>query len=107
LDEPAAAVWPWLAQTGPSPRGGAYTYDWIENVLGLDKRSVDRILPSFQHPEIGDRPATARTGCGSNGSAAARTHRNDPSAEQPSIETRRIAPIVIAAISKVTRIERR
>lgn len=47
-------MWPWLAQTGPSPRGGAYTYDWIENVLGLDMRSVDRALPGFQHPEIGD-----------------------------------------------------
>lgn len=23
-------------------------------MLGLDKRSVDRALPSFQHPEIGD-----------------------------------------------------
>ena len=46
----AAAVWPWLAQMGPSPRGGAYTYDWIENLLGLDMHSVDRVLPEFQHP---------------------------------------------------------
>jgi hypothetical protein len=51
---PAAAVWPWLAQMGPSPRGGAYTYDWIENLLGLKMHSVDRIIPEFQHPEIGD-----------------------------------------------------
>jgi hypothetical protein len=51
---PAAAVWPWLAQLGPSPRGGAYTYDWIENLLGLDMHSVDRVLPEFQHPEVGD-----------------------------------------------------
>src|SRR5438045_7899242 len=35
IDAPAASVWPWLAQLGPSPRGGAYTYDWIENLLGL------------------------------------------------------------------------
>jgi hypothetical protein len=27
IDRPAASVWPWLAQMGPSPRGGAYTYD--------------------------------------------------------------------------------
>jgi hypothetical protein len=54
IDAPAAAVWPWLAQMGPSPRGGAYTYDWIENVLGLDMHSVDRVLPEFQHPEVGD-----------------------------------------------------
>ena len=36
---PAADVWPWLAQMGPAPRGGAYTYDWIENLLGLDMRN--------------------------------------------------------------------
>jgi len=54
IDAPAAAVWPWLAQMGPSPRGGAYTYDWIENLLGLEMHSVDRVLPEFQHPEVGD-----------------------------------------------------
>jgi hypothetical protein len=32
----------------------AYTYDWIENLLGLNMRSVDRVLPEFQHPAIGD-----------------------------------------------------
>ena len=54
IDAPAAAVWPWLAQMGPAPRGGAYTYDWIENLLGLDMHSVDHVLPEFQHPEVGD-----------------------------------------------------
>ncbi len=54
IDAPAAAVWPWLAQMGPGPRGGAYTYDWIENLLGLDMHSVDRVLPEFQHPQLGD-----------------------------------------------------
>ena len=51
---PPAAVWPWLAQMGPSPRGGAYTYDWIENMLGLDMHSTDRVLPEFQHPKVGE-----------------------------------------------------
>ncbi len=51
---PPAAVWPWIAQMGPAPRGGAYTFDWIENLLGLGMHSVDRVLPEFQHPEIGD-----------------------------------------------------
>lgn len=51
---PTSAVWPWLAQMGPSPRGGAYTYDWIENVLGLNMHSTDRVLEEFQHPQIGD-----------------------------------------------------
>ena len=54
IDASPARVWPWIAQMGPAPRGGAYTYDWIENVLGLDMHSVDRVLPEFQHPEIGD-----------------------------------------------------
>jgi hypothetical protein len=54
IDAPTASVWPWLAQMGPSPRGGAYTYDWIENLLGLDMHSVDRVLADFQHPAIGD-----------------------------------------------------
>jgi hypothetical protein len=54
IDAPPAAIWPWIAQMGPSPRGGAYTYDWIENLLGLDMHSVDRVLPEFQHPEAGD-----------------------------------------------------
>ena len=54
IDAPATSVWPWLAQMGPSPRGGAYTYDRIENLLGLDMHSVDRVLAEFQHPEVGD-----------------------------------------------------
>jgi len=54
IEAPASAVWPWIAQMGPAPRGGAYTYDWIENLLGLDMHSVDRVLPEFQHPQIGD-----------------------------------------------------
>lgn len=54
IDAPASAVWPWLVQMGPPPRGGAYTYDWIENLLGLDMHSVDQVLPEFQHPHVGD-----------------------------------------------------
>ena len=54
VDAPPGAVWPWIAQMGPSPRGGAYTYDWIENLLGLNMHSVDRVLPEFQHPKVGD-----------------------------------------------------
>ena len=54
IDAPASAVWPWIAQMGPAPRGGAYTYDWIENLLGLDMHSSDRVLPDYQHPQVGD-----------------------------------------------------
>ncbi len=54
IDATPTAVWPWIAQMGPSPRGGAYTYDWIENLLGLNMHSVDHVLPEFQHPQVGD-----------------------------------------------------
>jgi hypothetical protein len=54
IDAPRSAVWPWIAQMGPSPRGGAYTYDWIENLLGLNMHSTDRVLPEYQHPQVGE-----------------------------------------------------
>lgn len=61
IDAPASAVWPWIAQMGPAPRGGAYTYDWIENLLGLNMHSIDRVLPDFQHPQIGDTIALGKS----------------------------------------------
>ena len=54
IDAPPSAVWPWIAQMGPAPRGGAYTYDWIENLLALNMHSTDRVMPEFQHPEVDD-----------------------------------------------------
>ncbi|MDQ7911468.1 SRPBCC family protein [Phytohabitans sp. ZYX-F-186] len=53
VDAPPAAIWPWLVQMG-SGRGGAYTYDWIENLFGLDMHSADRILPEYQDLKVGD-----------------------------------------------------
>jgi hypothetical protein len=50
---PPASVWPWLVQMG-SGRGGAYTYDWIENLFDLDMHSADTILPEFQDLAVGD-----------------------------------------------------
>lgn len=61
VDAPPSAVWPWIAQMGPRPRGGVYTYDWIENLLGLDIHTVDHVMPEYQHPEAGDE-----IGLGSN-----------------------------------------
>lgn len=57
IDAPAAAVWPWIVQVGPAPRGGAYTYDWIENALGLDMHSADHVIEEFQRPRLGERIA--------------------------------------------------
>jgi hypothetical protein len=60
---PAAAIWPWLVQMGPG-RGGAYTYDWIENLFGLDMHSADRIHEEWQDLEVGDvlRSGSGRLG---------------------------------------------
>ncbi|MBM3155908.1 MAG: hypothetical protein FJ004_01315 [Chloroflexi bacterium] len=50
----ATDVWPWLVQMGYR-RGGMYSYDRIDRILGiLDAPSADRIIPEFQHLEVGD-----------------------------------------------------
>ena len=49
IDAPPGAVWPWLAQMGYE-RGGWYSYDQLDN----RGRSLDTILPAFQHPQVGD-----------------------------------------------------
>jgi hypothetical protein len=50
----AADIWPWLIQMGYR-RGGMYSYDRIDMLLGiLDAPSANRIIPEFQHLEVGD-----------------------------------------------------
>ena len=61
IDAPASLIWPWLVQLGPG-RGGAYTYDWIENLLGLGMHSADEILPQFQDLKVGDVQRLGRNG---------------------------------------------
>ena len=56
-------VWPWLVQLGQG-RGGFYSHDWIENLIGLQIHSADRILAEHQRLEIGDRVALAPDGSG-------------------------------------------
>jgi hypothetical protein len=63
IEAPASAIWPWLVQMG-SGRAGAYTYDWIENLLGLDMHSADQILPQFQDLKAGDVLPAGSTGPG-------------------------------------------
>ncbi|GIF01780.1 SRPBCC family protein [Paractinoplanes rishiriensis] len=53
IEAAPATVWPWLVQMG-SGRGGAYAFDWLENLLGLDMHSADEILPEFQCLAVGD-----------------------------------------------------
>lgn len=49
----AAQVWPWLAQLGQG-RGGFYSYDRLENLVGRGIHSADRVVPKWQSIEVGD-----------------------------------------------------
>jgi hypothetical protein len=53
MDAPSAAVWPWFAQMGQG-RGGLYSYDGLENLVGCDLHSADEILPEHQQLAAGD-----------------------------------------------------
>lgn len=53
IDAPPEDVWPWLVQLGQG-RGGFYSYDWIERLVGAEIRNVDRIVPELQDLEAGD-----------------------------------------------------
>jgi len=62
ISAPPSCVWPWLVQMG-SGRAGCYSYDWIENLFGLDMHSAEVILPQFQNIVPGDEfPIGGRRG---------------------------------------------
>ena len=46
-------VWPWIAQLGQG-RGGFYSYDSLENLVGCRIHSADRIVPEWQDMRVGD-----------------------------------------------------
>jgi hypothetical protein len=50
VDAPAAHVWPWVAQIG-ADRGGFYSYQWLENLVGCRLRNAETV-----HPEWAARP---------------------------------------------------
>ncbi len=54
IDAPVEDVWPWLAQMGELPRGGFYSYEWIERLLGMRVKNASRVLPEYQAPHSGD-----------------------------------------------------
>ncbi len=53
VQAPAERVWPWIAQLGQG-RGGFYSYDALENLVGCDIHSAEHIEPAWQHPQVGD-----------------------------------------------------
>lgn len=47
-------VWPWIAQLGQG-RGGFYSYDFLENLVGCDIHSADRVVREWQAVDVGDQ----------------------------------------------------
>ncbi|KAB1189256.1 hypothetical protein GJR98_09695 [Haloferax sp. MBLA0077] len=53
IDAPPEEIWPWLRQLGQG-RGGFYSYEWAENLVGLDIHNADELIPEYQDLDIGD-----------------------------------------------------
>jgi hypothetical protein len=53
IDAPAERVWPWVAQLGQG-RGGFYSFELLEDLIGCRITNADTILPEHQHPSVGD-----------------------------------------------------
>ncbi len=50
---PLENIWRWLIQIGQG-RGGFYSYEWLENIVGCVIHNADRILPEHQTLKVGD-----------------------------------------------------
>jgi hypothetical protein len=46
-------VWPWIAQLGQG-RGGFYSYDFLEDLVGCDIHSAERVVAEWQSIDVGD-----------------------------------------------------
>ena len=53
INAPVDYVWPWVVQMGKS-RGGFYSYEALENLIGLDIYNTEEILEEYQDPKVGD-----------------------------------------------------
>lgn len=51
---PLTAVWPWVAQLGQD-RGGFYSFDLLENLVGCEMPTRDALRPDKQAWMLGDR----------------------------------------------------
>jgi hypothetical protein len=63
IDAGPDEVWPWLVQIGQG-RGGFYSYDLLENAMGLDIQSTGQILPQYQSLRVGDTVPVEPEGSG-------------------------------------------
>jgi len=53
IDASPSSIWPWLVQMGQD-RGGLYSYQALENVIGLRLHNADRVHPEWQQLAVGD-----------------------------------------------------
>ncbi|MCC5950937.1 MAG: SRPBCC family protein [Acidimicrobiia bacterium] len=63
IDAAPADVWPWIVQLG-ADRGGFYSYDWLENLFGLQIHSAEAIEEAWQDLQVGDLVYANRAGTG-------------------------------------------
>lgn len=61
INAPAESIWPWIVQIGQR-RGGFYSYDFLENLFGLDIHSADRIHDEWQNLRRGDMVSFSKKG---------------------------------------------
>jgi hypothetical protein len=61
INAPADAVWPWLVQMGQG-RGGLYSYERLDNLVGCEMYNADRVIPEFQDIKVGDKVLLAPEG---------------------------------------------
>ncbi len=54
IKAPAGAVWRWLVQVGQD-KGGFYSYELLENLVGCNIHNTDHILAEYQDIKIGDK----------------------------------------------------
>lgn len=54
IHAPTNRTWPWLAQLGQD-RGGFYSYDLLENLVGCRMPTTDTLRPGKQQWQLGDR----------------------------------------------------
>jgi hypothetical protein len=54
IQAPIRKVWPWLAQVGQD-RGGFYSFDLLENLVGCEMPTADILRPDKQLWQLGDK----------------------------------------------------
>jgi hypothetical protein len=53
IHAPVSQVYPWVAQIGQD-KGGFYSYEFLENLIGCNIHNADRLLPGCQEVKPGD-----------------------------------------------------